>query len=57
MPRVLLVEDELSIASLVESYLLAEGFAVDVAADGVHGLQLFERYQPSVLSLILCYPT
>ena len=56
MPRVLIVEDEVAIASLVESYLLAEGFAVDVAADGVHGLQLFERYQPSVVILDIMLP-
>ena len=37
--RILLVENDVKITSFVEKGLKAEGFAVDVAADGESGLQ------------------
>ena len=38
--RVLLVEDDRTIADFVAAGLRQEGFAVDVAANGVDGLEL-----------------
>ncbi len=41
--HILLVEDDASIAELVEGYLTKEGFRITTAADGEEGLSLTER--------------
>jgi len=53
--RILLVEDDVKIASFVERGLKAEGFAVDVAADGESGLHfaLTEPYDAAVIDVML----
>jgi two-component system OmpR family response regulator len=53
--RILLVEDDVKIASFVEKGLKAEGFAVDVAADGESGLHfaLTEPYDSAVIDIML----
>ena len=53
--RVLVVEDEQRLASAVRRGLTAEGFAVDVAHDGVDGLHLAREggYDAVVLDLML----
>lgn len=53
--RILLVEDDVKIASFVEKGLKAEGFAVDVAADGESGLHfaLTEPYDAAVIDIML----
>ena len=53
--RILLVEDDVKIASFVEKGLKAEGFAVDVAADGESGLHfaLTEPYDTAVVDIML----
>jgi len=53
--RVLVVEDEQRLASAVRRGLTAEGFAVDVARDGVDGLHLARegQYDAVVLDLML----
>ena len=53
--RILLVEDDVKIASFVEKGLKAEGFAVDVAADGESGLHfaLTEPYDAAVVDIML----
>ena len=38
--RILLVEDDVSIAGLIRDYLEIEGFSVEHAADGKSGLDL-----------------
>jgi DNA-binding response OmpR family regulator len=58
MPRVtnvLVIDDEPRIASFVSRALSAEGFRVDSAPDGVHGLDLARsgRYELVVLDLLL----
>ncbi|MEO3938833.1 response regulator transcription factor [Dermatophilaceae bacterium Soc4.6] len=39
-PRLLLVEDDLELVLMLEEILRGEGYAVDVARDGPHGLDL-----------------
>ena len=53
--RILLVEDDQQVARAVERGLRAEGFAVDVAADGPEGLWFARecRYDVVVLDLML----
>lgn len=53
--RVLVVEDEQSVASAVKRALGADGYDVDVASDGAHGLELArrERYDAIVLDVMI----
>jgi two-component system, OmpR family, response regulator len=53
--NVLVIDDEPRIASFVSRALSAEGFRVDSAPDGVHGLDLARsgRYELVVLDLLL----
>ena len=53
--RVLVVEDEARLASALQRGLQAEGFVVDVARDGTHGLQLAQQggYDAVLLDVLL----
>jgi two-component system OmpR family response regulator len=53
--RILLVEDDLKIASFILKGLKAEGFAVDHAADGERGLDLAltEPYATAIIDVML----
>jgi len=53
--RVLVVEDDRSIAEFVASGLRQEGYTVDVAEDGVTGLELAsgEPYQAAIVDVML----
>jgi len=53
--RILLVEDDVKIASFVEKGLRAAGYAIDHAADGESGLQLAltEPYDAAVVDVML----
>lgn len=55
MSRILIVEDEVAIADLEKDYLELSGFAVEVANDGLIGLQkaLEEDYNLVILDLML----
>ncbi|MDQ1698003.1 MAG: hypothetical protein QOJ03_3356 [Frankiaceae bacterium] len=55
MPRVLVIEDEVGIATAVQRGLIAEGFAVDIADNGVDGLWRVSEldYDAVVLDLML----
>lgn len=56
MPKILIVEDEPSLAEAVEFSLTSEGFEVAVASDGPQGLQAFERERPDLVLLDLMLP-
>lgn len=49
--RILLVEDEQTIANVVRDYLLQAGFQVDLARDGFTALQLASTRQPELIIL------
>lgn len=55
-PRILVIEDEESIWSLVKSYLEREGFQVKVATNGREGLETARHYQPDLIVLDLMLP-
>lgn len=49
--RILLVEDEQTIAGVVRDYLLKAGFQVDIAGDGFSALKLAASRQPDLVLL------
>ncbi|MGH2610778.1 MAG: winged helix-turn-helix domain-containing protein [Tepidiformaceae bacterium] len=55
MSRILLIEDEKSLAGAVRRGLIAEGFAVDLAFDGVEGQWMAEQnpYDAVILDIML----
>jgi two-component system response regulator RegX3 len=55
-PKILLVEDEASLADTVRYSLEREGFAVTVAADGRVGLDRFRADDPALVILDLMLP-
>jgi len=54
--RLLLIEDEEKVAKFVQRGLAAERFAVDVARDGVAGLELAQSYDYDLVILDLLLP-
>jgi DNA-binding response OmpR family regulator len=54
--RVLVADDESRIRDLVRSYLEAEGFEVDTAADGVEALDLARDRHPDLVLLDVMMP-
>ena len=45
--KILLIEDEKEIASFIETELVCEGYQVSVAHDGMQGLLLARKIEPS----------
>ncbi|MCL9760997.1 response regulator [Frankia sp. AiPa1] len=56
MARVLLVDDDVTVADVVSRYLLRAGFEVDRAADGPGALASAERTPPDLVVLDLMLP-
>jgi len=54
--RILLIEDEAKLSSFIKRGLVAERYAVDVAADGKSGLELARTYQYDLIILDLMLP-
>lgn len=54
--RILLVEDEKTLAKALKFSLEKEGFRVDVAYDGEEALQVFSRNEPDLIILDLMLP-
>ncbi len=55
-PKILVVDDEPSIANLVISYLRKEGYEVYSAADGAAGLKAARTYRPDLIVLDIMLP-
>ena len=51
MPTILLIEDAHDLAEAIRSELQAAGYSVLVAADGLTGLELDERFDPDLIVL------
>lgn len=56
MKRVLVIDDEPDIRTLVNLTLTREGYEVSVAADGAEGLRLLTEFRPDVVLLDLRMP-
>ena len=54
--RILVAEDEVLAALAIEDELLSEGYAVEVAADGVAALEAAQRRMPDLLLTDLRMP-
>jgi DNA-binding response OmpR family regulator len=55
-PHVLVVEDDPSVRGLLQTLLLAEGYDVETASDGLSGLVKASRQRPSLILLDLMMP-
>jgi DNA-binding response OmpR family regulator len=53
---IVVIEDEAPIAAAVAARLRSEGFAVEVAADGLAGIELCRRLRPDLVVLDLMLP-
>ena len=54
--KILIVEDDTTIQSVVRDYLTAAGYDVRCASDGLDGVQLFHSYEPDLLVLDINLP-
>jgi len=55
-PRVLIIEDDPNVAEVVTRYLQREGYAVEVADDGLEGLERALADPPDLVVLDLMLP-
>jgi two-component system alkaline phosphatase synthesis response regulator PhoP len=56
MGRVLIVEDDEKTAQIVRSYLIHEGYEVEVVTDGLSALRAVEREYPEIVLLDVMLP-
>ncbi len=56
MQRVLIIEDDRGVQRALKRMFEAEGFAVEIAADGLTGLEIFRAAPPSAIVLDLRLP-
>ncbi len=56
MQKILIVEDEKEIRSIVGKYMEQEGYAVELAYDGLDGLSKFNEYKPHLVILDVMMP-
>ncbi|POW57184.1 DNA-binding response regulator [Candidatus Pantoea alvi] len=54
--KILIIEDDASVAEVLEAYLRRENYLVRVAADGVAGLEQAERWRPDLVLLDVMLP-
>ena len=54
--RILVIEDGVAVRKALKRLFESEGYRVDLAADGISGLQLFRKTMPSALLLDLGLP-
>ncbi len=54
--KILVVDDELTIRTLVRRYLEREGYQVEIAENGETALRLFEQMEPELVVLDLMLP-
>lgn len=54
--RILVVEDEPTVAEVVDRYLRRDGYDVNVAHDGLVAMEAYERFQPDLIVLDLMLP-
>jgi len=50
-PAILVIEDEITLAKNIKTYLGRDGFAVQLANKGADGLAEFERFKPDIVLL------
>lgn len=55
-PRILVVEDEPSVADLIKAILTSEGYTVGIAHDGAEGLAMALSWSPDLVLLDVMLP-
>ena len=55
-PKILIIDDEASIVSLVSAYLRPEGYEIYTASDGPAGLNAAKAYKPDLVVLDIMLP-
>jgi len=55
-PKILIVEDEISLRELYSKKLMLEGFEVEVAVNGAMGLECAESFRPNMILLDIRMP-
>ncbi len=55
-PRILVIDDEVEIANLIEKYLLREGYSVRVVYNGNTALEAAQEYEPHLIILDILLP-
>lgn len=56
MQKVLIVDDEVEIASIVSEFLNMNGFENQTAYDGIQALEMFDQFQPDIILLDIMLP-
>lgn len=56
MIKLLLIEDERTLAGIIRDTLNDNGFSVELAYDGVHGLERYHAWQPDVIVTDIMMP-
>ena len=56
VPRVLVIDDDSTVAEVVAAYLDRAGFDVDIVGDGLAGLDVAQTHRPDVVLLDLMLP-
>ena len=54
--RILVVEDEPTVAEVVDRYLRRDGYDVSVAHDGIQAMEAYDRFQPDLVVLDVMLP-
>jgi CheY-like chemotaxis protein len=54
--KILLVEDNLELRNLYETYLKANGYEISTAGDGEEGIKVAKEYQPELIFLDVMMP-
>jgi DNA-binding response OmpR family regulator len=54
--RVLIIEDDMDAAEVLEAYLVREHFAVSIATDGLKGLEMAQQWRPDLILLDVLLP-
>jgi len=55
-PRILVVDDDASVANVIETVLRTEGYTVAVARDGAQGLMLARDWRPDLILMDVMLP-
>jgi len=56
MAKILLIEDDLTFSSILQIALKGKGYDIEVASDGVAGLEKAERFMPDLIILDVNLP-
>ena len=54
--RILIVDDEASVADLIEAVLVSEGYTVAIARDGIQGILLARDWKPDLVLMDVMLP-